>query len=102
MSTRTEAGLWRHSGFGSGVEKTLAAAKRNPVAAMLIAAGAGWLIGAVSERTVRSSWPRRRTGGHGRIPVLNTGQARLYDPDASPLYPTQDSLESRREMSARV
>ena len=36
------------------------------------------------------------------IPVLNTGHARIYDPDASPLHPTQDSLESRREMSARI
>jgi hypothetical protein len=36
------------------------------------------------------------------IPVLNTGQTRIYDPDASPLHPTQDLLESRREMSARV
>jgi hypothetical protein len=36
------------------------------------------------------------------IPVLNTGQARVYDPDASPRHPMLDTLDSRREMSARV
>ena len=99
MRKRAEIGSSR---FGFGVADALAAAKRNPTAAMLMAAGAGLLIGAVSERKMRSSWSRRRMAEAGRIPVLNTGQARMYDPDASPLHPTQDLLESRREMSARV
>ena len=102
MSRRTEVGLWRHSRFGSGVANALAAAKRNPIPAMLIAAGAGCLIAVVSEKRMRNSRPRGRMSEAGRIPILNTGQARLYDPDASPLHPTQDLLESRREMSARV
>jgi hypothetical protein len=106
MSRRTEVGSWRHGRFGSGIANALVAAKRSPIAAMLIVAGAGWLIGAVSEKRMRTSSPRRylrqaRGRAYG-IPVLNTGQSRLYDPDASSLHPTQDSLESRREMSARV
>jgi hypothetical protein len=102
MSNRTDVGSFRNSRFGFGVADALAAVQRNPIAAMLMAAGAGWLIGTVRERRMRNPRPRRRMGGLGRIPVLNTGQARLYDPDASPLHPMQDSLESRREMSARV
>ena len=102
MSKRAEIGSLRNSRLGFGVADALAAAKRNPVAAMLMAAGAGWLIGAVSEKKMRNAWSQRRMAEAGRIPVLNTGQTRLYDPDASRLYPTQDSLENRREMSARV
>ncbi len=36
------------------------------------------------------------------IPILNIGQARIYDPDTSPRHPTQDLLETRRETSARA
>jgi hypothetical protein len=77
-------------------------ARRNPLAALLIAAGAGWLLArSLGKRTRDAAWHRRMDEAED-IPVLNTGQARIYDPDASPLHPTQDLLESRREMSARV
>ena len=103
MSKRTEIGsLLRNRPLGAVIENALGAAKRNPLAAMAVAAGAGWLIHAMSRKGTRnSSWRRRMEEARG-IPVLNTGHARIYDPDASPQHPTQDSLESRREMSARV
>jgi hypothetical protein len=44
---------------------------------------------------------RRRSPAED-IPVLNTGQARIYDPDVSPRHPVYDTLESRREISARI
>jgi hypothetical protein len=101
MTMRAELGSLRNSQFGAAVENALGVAKRNPIAAMLIAAGAGWLIHGMRRRIRNSSrhpWMNEAEG----IPVLNTGHARIYDPDASPLHPTQDLLESRREMSARV
>ncbi len=86
---------------GSVLDYALATLRRNPVAAILTAAGAGWLIHRISRERARYS-ARRIRGAAEDIPVLNTGQARIYDPDASPRHPTQDLLESRREMSARV
>jgi hypothetical protein len=53
------------------------------------------------KRGRNSSW-RRRMGKAEETSVLNTGHARVYDPDASSRHPTQDLLESRREMSARI
>lgn len=77
-------------------------AKRNPLPVMALAAGAGWLIYALRRERARGNLRQRRVGGAEDIPILNTGNARIYDPDASPLHPTQDSLESRREMNARL
>ena len=102
MNLQAEVGWPRDSHFGAAVENALRVARRHPFAVALIAAGAGWLAHGMSRRRTRGSSWRRRMGEAEEIPVLNTGQARIYDPDASPLHPTQDSLESRREMSARV
>jgi hypothetical protein len=100
MTMRIELGSLRAGQFGA-VGNALRAVMRNPIAAALMAAGAGWLIYGMRKSSAPKSW-RRRTSGAREIPVLNTGHARIYDPDASPLHPTWDSLESRREMSARV
>ena len=92
---------FRDSSFGA-VEKGVRLTRRHPVPAILIAFGAGWLLHRFSRKRARHySW-RRRIYKAEEIPILNTGQARIYDPDASPLHPMQDLLESRREMSARV
>ena len=77
-------------------------AKRNPIPVMAIAAGAGWLLYSMGRERARGYVRHRRMDEAEEIPILNTGHARIYDPDASPLHPTQDSLESRRETSARV
>ncbi len=101
MKRRTGVGWSRESRFGAAVGDVLNTARRHPLAVALIGAGAGWLLHSMSRAKRGSSWHRRMDEAED-IPVLNTGQARIYDPDASPLHPTQDSLESRREMSARV
>ena len=102
MNGGTEVGWLRNHRFDVAVENALRVARRHPFALVLIAAGAGWLAHGMSQRRARlSSWQRRMDEAE-EIPALNTGHARIYDPDASPLHPTQDSLESRREMSARV
>ena len=102
MNRRTAVGWRRSRRFGAAVEDVLRVAMHNPIAAMAIGAGVGWVIHSVSKKRAQTSSWYRRMGKAEEIPVLNTGHARIYDPDASPLYPTQDSLESRREMSARV
>ena len=92
----------RSSRDGSVLDRALAAARRNPVAAVLTAAGAGWLIHRMSRGRARAYSAHRIESAAEDIPILNTGHARIYDPDASPRHPMQDSLESRREMSACV
>jgi hypothetical protein len=99
-------GSVRTTEFGSVIDQTLAVMRRNPVPVLLIAAGVGWLLHrANQERRYRS--PSRSAVyaavvEEETIPVLNTGNARVYDPDTSSLRPTQDALETRREMSARA
>ena len=83
-----------HGSVASFLEQGFELARRNPVPVVLLAAGAGWLLHALSRRGTEASVDD--------IPVLNTGQARVYDPDQSPRHPTHDTLESRREMSARM
>jgi hypothetical protein len=96
-------GSLRVTQFGTVIDSALGVVKRNPIPVMLVAAGVGWLIHRMSRDGARSYSSANRLGdGADDIPVLNTGNARIYDPDTSPLHPTQDSLESRRDMSARV
>jgi len=91
------------SQFGSLFDHALEVVKRNPVPVMLAAAGIGWLIYRVSEDTSpRLRGPVSRREPAADIPVLNTGNARVYDPDQSPRHPTHDALETRREVSARA
>ena len=96
------AGFLRNGRLGAAVETAVEVARRNPLPVVLMAAAAGWLAYSLGrERAHAKSW-REQMKRAERIPVLNTGHARIYNPDASPRHPTQDSLESRREMSARV
>ncbi len=95
-------------GFDSVYDRALTVVRQNPIPVALVAVGVGWLIHRLTTppRTVAVA-PRRSTVSAVRedeadIPVINTGQAHAYDPDASPLHPTQDSLESRRAMNARA
>jgi hypothetical protein len=88
-------------GQGSMLGLALAAARRNPLPVLLIAAGTGWLLHGMSKVKGRRHAYRGAAEAED-IPVLNTGNARVYDPDVSSRHPMHDSLESRREMSARV
>jgi hypothetical protein len=84
---------------GALMEHTLALVRRYPVSALATAGAAAWVLYALSRR---SRDRRVELLEEESIPVLNTGQARIYDPDTSPRHPTQDLLETRREMSARA
>jgi hypothetical protein len=95
-------GSLRLTQFGSVIDGALAVVKRNPIPVMLVAAGVGWLVHRMSKDSGWRSAAHRLGDEADDIPVLNTGTARIYDPDASPRHPTQDSLETRRDMSARI
>lgn len=102
-------------GFSSIYDNALDVVRKNPVPVMLVAAGVGWLVHrlTVEASTPRVVPPRRRStvspvredgvdAPAMTTPVMNTGQAHVYDPDTSPLHPTQDTLESRRAMNAQA
>jgi hypothetical protein len=36
------------------------------------------------------------------VPILVTGQDRVYDPDRPSRHPTQDCIDTRREIDARA
>jgi hypothetical protein len=76
--------------------------RRNPAPVAVMAVGLGWLLYRVTRERRSSDVLRAEIIEEESIPVLNTGQARIYDPDESPRHPGQDLLESRREMSARA
>jgi hypothetical protein len=88
--------------FGSVVGATLDAVRRNPVPAILAVAGVGWLALRLIGKARGQRSYQRIADEAADIPVLNTGTARIYDPDISPRHPTLNSLESRREVSAEV
>jgi hypothetical protein len=110
-------GTMRANGYDSTFDTAMAVLRRNPVPVMLVAAGMGWLIYRMSndtarrrrfERLEREHLAMARLGMEGtdypdaEVPVSPVDRARIYDPDTSPLHPTQDTLESRRELNARA
>jgi hypothetical protein len=84
------------------MEHTLGLVRRYPVAALAATGGVGWVLYMLSLRGRRRNDRRVELLEEESVPILNTGHARIYDPDTSPRHPTQDLLETRREMSARA
>lgn len=76
----------RRTPLSGAYDGALEAVRRNPVPVMLIAAGVGWLLHRMSQDAAQ----RRTRASAERVPVLNTGAARVYDPD----LPTR---QARRE-----
>jgi hypothetical protein len=96
-------GSVRSSEYGPLLEEAVDVVRRNPGPVLLIGAGVGWLLYRLSrDQSSRVGRRVQETVIADQIPVLNTGNARVYDPDHSPRHPAQDSLESRREASARA
>ena len=67
----------RAPAISGAYDGALDAVRRNPVPVMLIAAGVGWLMHRMSQDAAR----RRTRASAERVPVLNDGAARIYDPD---------------------
>jgi hypothetical protein len=86
---------------GTGLAMTLL--KRHPVPVMVAAAGIGWLIwrmnqGAAAGRQIDYL---ERDEALADIPAaLNTGQARLYDPDTSARHPLAEGAGETKRVEA--
>lgn len=63
-------------------DAALVAVRRNPIPVALIAAGIGWLAYRTSTDAQRRAHLRQAERAAERTPVLRTGAARVYDPDA--------------------
>lgn len=85
----------------SGLDSAVSLAKRNPLPLMIVAAGIGWLIHRMGQDSSRSRLALS-SDDEPDVPLLNTGHARVYDPDSSTRHPAQDSLESRRDLTAHA
>jgi hypothetical protein len=83
----------RSTPLSGAYDGALDAVRRNPVPVMLIAAGVGWLIHRISTDSARQVARRRVQQSADRLPVLNTGAARVYDPDRPTLQPTREFAE---------
>ena len=70
----------------------LEAVRRNPVPVLLIAAGVGWLLHLMSQDATR----RRTQASAERVPVLNDGAARVYDPDLPTRQPKPSLMDETR------
>ena len=87
-------------------DNVLTVIRQNPIPVILIATGVGLLLHSMTRGPrgpgVRQPVLRTVTPYEADVPVLNTGNARVYDPDTSPRNSTQDTLESQRDLSARA
>jgi len=86
-------GTARRTPLNGVYDGALDAVRRNPVPVMIIAAGIGWLLHRMSNDAVRENRRRRMQRAAERVPVLNTGAARVYDPDQPTRHPARDLAE---------
>ena len=88
--------------LGSVVNAAFGVARRYPLGIVLVGAGLGWLALRIGQDARDSRARFKRVPSADEIPVLNTGHARIYDPDFSPRHPTHDRMETQRDLSARA
>ncbi len=85
-------GTVRQSPASGLYDGALAAVRRNPVPVMLIVAGVGWLVHRVARESQRRQHLEATMNGAEAVPVLNTGAARVYDPDRPTAHPAADRV----------
>ena len=83
-------------------ERALDLIRRNPGLALAAAAGAGFFLYLASRQGRQPAAARARLLEEESVPILVTGQDRIYDPDMPPRHPTHDRVDTRREASARA
>ncbi|GJD62929.1 DUF3618 domain-containing protein [Methylobacterium frigidaeris] len=91
-------GTVRHSPASGLYDGALEAVRRNPVPVMLIVAGIGWLIHRVARESQRRQHLDATMNGAEAVPVLNTGAARVYDPDRPTAHPAADRVADGMRM----
>ncbi len=82
----------RTPALAEAYDGALEAVRRNPIPVLMITAGVGWLLHAMSKDAAR----RRTQVRAERVPVLNTGAARTYDPDRPAARPERDPIDETR------
>jgi Protein of unknown function (DUF3618) len=95
-------GSVRRTEFGQVFDQAVEVVRRNPVPVMMVAAGVGWLLYRLAEDRRSPGLVRAQMIEEESVPLIVTGQDRVYDPDASSRHPSQDLVETRREISARA
>ncbi|KMO15361.1 DUF3618 domain-containing protein [Methylobacterium platani] len=91
-------GTVRQSPASGLYDGALAAVRRNPVPVMLIVAGVGWLVHRVARESQRRQHLEATMNGAEAVPVLNTGAARVYDPDRPTSHPAADRVADGMRM----
>jgi hypothetical protein len=91
-------GTVRQSPASGLYDGALAAVRRNPVPVMLIVAGVGWLVHRVAREAQRRQHLEATMNGAESVPVLNTGTARVYDPDRPTAHPAADRVADGMRM----
>ncbi len=82
-----------------GHEFVLGLLRRHPLPVMLAAAGIGFLIYRMSKADEAFATKRLGRGEVVELPVLATGQGRVYDPDVPSRHLLSDAPEMRRAES---
>ncbi len=104
-------GSMRANRYASIIDQTMDLLRRNPVPVMLVAAGVGWLIYRSGQKPARTPLVRPAPYRATEAPALNTGEARVYDPDAGSTLPADpvvaeplapDPIAAPRNMTARA
>lgn len=84
----------------SGHDFVLGILRRHPVPVLIAAAGLGWFVYRQNRRTRALAVREISDADYVEVPVANTGQARIYDPDASTRHPSADVADARRALEA--
>ena len=104
-------GSMRANRYGTIIDQTMDLLRRNPVPVMLVAAGVGWLIYRSGQKPARTPLARPMPYRETEAPAMNTGAARVYDPDAGAVLPADpvvadplapDPIAAPRNMTARA
>lgn len=85
----------------NGHDFVLGLLRRHPIPVMIAAAGIGFMLYRSNRRSSRSL-PVVEDVDFIDVPVLNTGHARIYDPDLSPRHPSAELSEARRGVEAQA
>ncbi|MBV9077679.1 MAG: DUF3618 domain-containing protein [Methylobacteriaceae bacterium] len=85
--------------LANGHDFVLALLRRHPVPLMIAAAGLGYAIYRMN-RTGRSVGELEVEPVS--VPVMNTGRARVYDPDLPVIHPRSDVVEGRQALDAQA
>ena len=78
----------------SGHDFVFGLLRRHPVPVMIAAAGLGFLVYRMNKRASQPMLTYRPDDDIVDVPVLNTGKARIYDPDLPTRHPAVDALDA--------